>query len=103
MRTSLILNINDFPAYRIVSGWSTHEKLTCSYYMENNKVFTLTNEGKTSFFYCHQCYLPTDHRYRMNKKDFFIGRVKKDVSSLHLFNEELYDVVLEYVDILFGF
>jgi len=30
--------------------WSTHGKLVCPYYMENNKVFTLTNEGKASFF-----------------------------------------------------
>jgi hypothetical protein len=50
MRTALMWNINDFLAYRIVSCWSTHEKLTCSYCMENNKAFTLTNEGKTSFF-----------------------------------------------------
>jgi len=47
--------------------------------------------------------LPTDHRYRKKKNDFFIGRVKKDVAPLHLFNEELYDVVLEYGDIVFGF
>jgi hypothetical protein len=33
----------------MVSDWSTHEKLACQYCMENNKVFTLTNDGKTSF------------------------------------------------------
>ena len=42
--------INDFPTYEMVSGWSTHEKLTCIYYMENNKAFILTNNGKSSFF-----------------------------------------------------
>jgi hypothetical protein len=26
-----------------------HEKLTCPYYMENNKAFTLTNNGKAFF------------------------------------------------------
>jgi hypothetical protein len=31
IRTALMWNINDFLAYRIVSCWSTHEKLTCSY------------------------------------------------------------------------
>ena len=42
--------INDFLAYGMVSGWSMHVKLKCSYYMENNKAFTLTNRGKTFFF-----------------------------------------------------
>jgi len=35
---------------QMVSGWSTHEKLTCPYCMENNKDFMLTNSGKTFFF-----------------------------------------------------
>jgi hypothetical protein len=33
----------------MVSSWSTHEKLECIYYMENNKAFMLTNGGKVSF------------------------------------------------------
>jgi hypothetical protein len=35
---------------QMVSGWSTHEKLTCPYCIENNKAFMLTNSGKISFF-----------------------------------------------------
>jgi hypothetical protein len=50
IKTALIWTSNDFPVYGMVSSWSTHEKLTCSYCMKNNKVFTLTNSGKTSFF-----------------------------------------------------
>jgi hypothetical protein len=50
MRTTLMWTINDFSAYEMVSSWSTYGKLTCSYYMKNNKAFTLTNKGKTSFF-----------------------------------------------------
>jgi len=63
-RAALIWTINDFSAYWMVSGWSTHEKLACPYCMENNKAFTLTNRGKTSFFYCHRLFLPPNHRYR---------------------------------------
>jgi hypothetical protein len=74
--------INDFPAYEMVSSWSTHGKLACSYCMENNKAFTLTNKGKTSFFYCHHRFLPSNHKYRKNIKNFFVGRVEKDVSDL---------------------
>jgi hypothetical protein len=47
--------------------------------------------------------LPTDHRYRKNIKDFFVGRVEKDVAPPCLSGEELYDMVSEYDDIVFGF
>jgi len=50
MRAALMWTINDFSAYRMVSGWSTHGKLACPYCMENNKAFTLTNRGKAFFF-----------------------------------------------------
>ena len=94
--------INDFPAYGMLSGLSTHEKLACLYCMANNKTFTLTKEGKASFFYYHHRFLPLNHRYRKNIKDFFVGRVEKDVASLRLSGEELHDVVSEYGAIVFG-
>jgi hypothetical protein len=70
--------------------------------MENNKAFKLTNGGKASFFYCHSRFLPYNHRYRNNRKDFFVGRVEKDVAPLRLSGEELHDVVSKYNDIVFG-
>ena len=70
--------------------------------MENNKAFTLTSKGKAYFFYCHCRFLPLNHRYRKNRKDFFVGRVQKDVASPRLSSEELHDVVSEYDDIVFG-
>jgi hypothetical protein len=70
--------------------------------MENNKAFTLTNGGKTLFFYCHRRFLQPNHRYRKNRKDFFVGRVEKDVVPPHLSGEELHDVVSENGDIVFG-
>jgi hypothetical protein len=70
--------------------------------MENNKAFTLANRGKASFFDCHRRFLLFNHRYRKNIKDFFVGRVEKDVASPCLSGEELHDVVSEYSDIVFG-
>jgi len=102
MRAALMWTINDFPAYRMLSSWSTHGKRACLYCMENNKAFTLANRGKASFFDCHRRFLPLNHKYRKNRKDFFIGRVKKDVASPRLSGEELHDVVSEYGDIVFG-
>jgi hypothetical protein len=69
--------------------------------MENNKAFTLINGGK-AFFYCHHCLLPPNHRYRKNKKDFFVDRVEKDVAPPRLSGEELHNVKSEYADIVFG-
>jgi len=68
MKIALMWTINDFLAYGMVSSWNMYGKLAYPYYMKNNKVFTLTNNGKVSFFYYHQHFLPTDHKYR---KDFF--------------------------------
>jgi hypothetical protein len=70
--------------------------------MVNNKAFTLANGGKAFFFDCHRHFLPLNHRYRKNIKDFFVGRVEKDVVSPRLSGEELHDVVSEYGDIVFG-
>jgi hypothetical protein len=102
MRAALMWTINDFPAYGMVSGWSTHGKLACPYCMENNKAFMLTNRGKASFFFCHRCFLLPNHKYRKNINDIFVGRIEKDVAPPHLSGEELHDVVSEYGDIVFG-
>lgn len=79
----------------MVSGWSTHVRLACPYYMENKKAFTLINGGKASYFL-----LLTNHKY---KKNFIIGRVKRDVATLIPSGEELYDMVSQCDDIVFGF
>jgi hypothetical protein len=46
--------------------------------------------------------LPHNHRYRKNRKDFFVGRVEKNVAPPRFSGEELHDVVSEYGDIMFG-
>jgi hypothetical protein len=48
-KTTLMWTINNFSSYEMVSGWSTHVKLACPYCMENNKIFTLINDGETFF------------------------------------------------------
>jgi hypothetical protein len=44
-----------------------------------------------------------NHKYRTNIKFFFVGRIKKDVALPLSSSEELYDVMSEYDDIMFGF
>jgi hypothetical protein len=100
MKTGLMWTINDFPTYQMVYGWSTHEKLACPYYMENSKVFTLTNDGKISFFFtANDDYCQQITSTKRNKKDF----VERDVAQPLLLSDELYDVMSEYSDIVFSF
>jgi hypothetical protein len=47
--------------------------------------------------------LPTDHKYKKNKNDFFVGRVERDVGPLVPSGEELYDVISQYRGIVFTF
>ncbi|XP_019266462.1 PREDICTED: uncharacterized protein LOC109243903 [Nicotiana attenuata] len=56
--TNLMWTINDFPAYGILSGWMTAEKLACPYCMKNGKAFTLKHGRKQSWFDCHRQFLP---------------------------------------------
>jgi hypothetical protein len=69
--------INDFPAYGMLSGWSTHEKLACPYYMENNKAFTLANGSKAFFFYCHRRFLPLLTGIERTEKISLLAELKK--------------------------
>ena len=80
-------------SYGMISSRSTHEKIVCSYYIENNKALTLTNKVKASFFYYHRRFLSMDHKYIKNKKGFFVSRVEKDVVLSCFSGEELHDVV----------
>ena len=41
--------------------------------------------------------MPTNHRYRKNRKYFFVGRVEKDVAPPRLSGEELHgDIVFSF-------
>jgi hypothetical protein len=55
-----------------------------------------------SFFLLPPVFLTNKSQIQKEQKNFFIGRVEKDAPS-HLSGEELYDIVLEYSDIVFGF
>ena len=81
-----------------------HEKLACLYCMENNKAFTLTNGGKSSFLtitvvFCHQI-IGTERTKRIS----LLAKLKRMLPPPppRLSSEELHDVALEYGDIVFG-
>jgi hypothetical protein len=68
-----------------------------------NKAFMVTNRGKASFFYCHRRFLPSNHKYRKNRNDFFLlVELKRMLYPPRLSGEELHNVVSRYCDIVFG-
>ncbi|XP_060213848.1 uncharacterized protein LOC132641015 [Lycium barbarum] len=66
---SLLWTINDFPAYGILSGWSTKGKLacpvchvhTCSIYLKH---------GRKLCYMGHRRFLEKNHSYHLNKSSF---------------------------------
>lgn len=76
MRAALMWTINDFPAYSMLSGWSTAGKLACPYCMEHSQAFTLTSGRKTSWFDNHRKFLPSEHPFRRNKACFLKNRIE---------------------------
>lgn len=79
MRVVLLWTFSDFPAYRMLSGWTTHGRLSCPYCQDNTDAFQLKHGRKTCWFDCHRRFLPNDHPYhRANslfkkKKKVFYG------------------------------
>ncbi|GJU50148.1 transposon, En/Spm-like protein [Tanacetum coccineum] len=96
MRAALLWTINDFPAYGMLSGWSTAGKKACPYCMENLKAFSLSNGGKVSWFDCHRQFLPEDHPFRQNKNDFIKNRAELSQSPLTLTGEQVIEQIDEF-------
>lgn len=64
MRCVLMWTISDFPAYGMLSGWTTHGRLSCPYCQDSTDAFQLKHGRKTCWFDCHRRFLPSQHPYR---------------------------------------
>ncbi|XP_021766228.1 uncharacterized protein LOC110730711 [Chenopodium quinoa] len=93
MRAMLHWTISDFPAYGMLSGWSTVGKLACPYCMEHTKAFTLTNGKKQTWFDCHRPFLPEDHPFRRNKSAFRKNKAEYSPVPPRLSGEEVWERV----------
>ena len=75
LRAALMWTISDFPAYSMLSGWSTAGRLACPYCMEDSKSFRLNRSGKQSWFDNHRKFLELDHPFRRNKSAFLKNKI----------------------------
>ncbi|XP_025607933.1 uncharacterized protein [Arachis hypogaea] len=69
MRAALLWTINDFPAYAMLSGWSTKGKLACPCCNKNTSSLQLKHSRKTVYM-DHRVFLPMDHPWRTNTRSF---------------------------------
>ena len=93
MKAALMWTINDFPAYGMLSGWSTAGLLGCPICMEKTKCFRLQHGKKACYFGCHRQFLDRKHPYRKDKKAFLKGVVEKDGPPPRLNGEEIWNRV----------
>lgn len=93
MKAALLWTVSDFPAYGMLSGWSTAGRLACPYCMENTKSFTLKHGHKQTWFDCHRQFLPEDHVFRKNKSGFTKNKAEYSPPPPRLSGDELWERV----------
>jgi Transposase family tnp2 len=102
MKVVLMWTVSDFPAFEMLSGWGTHGRLGCPRCMGNTKAFRLFHGGKASWFDCHRCFLPLNHKFRQDKKKFLKNRVENDPPPPMLTGKELLEEVNKLPSIRWG-
>ncbi|XP_049347869.1 uncharacterized protein LOC125812416 [Solanum verrucosum] len=75
LRAALMWTINDFPAYSMLSGWSTSGNLACPYCMEETQSFRLQYGVKTTWFDNHRMFIDQNHPFRSDRKNFLKGHI----------------------------
>ncbi|CAM8978510.1 unnamed protein product [Rhodiola kirilowii] len=99
LRAALMWTVSDFPAYAMLSGWSTQGKLGCPYCMDDTKTFVLKNGRKVSYFGCHRWFLSENHLHRGNARNFYRDRTDFDGPVQFRSGYEVYERVrnLKYI------
>ncbi|XP_019057626.1 PREDICTED: uncharacterized protein LOC109116509 [Tarenaya hassleriana] len=89
LKAILMWTISDFPAYGMLSGWSTHGRLACPYCMDDIQSFQLRHGRKSCWFDCHRRFLSLNHPWRWNKINFRKNKIVTDSPPLLLTGEEI--------------
>ncbi|KAG7543657.1 Transposon En/Spm-like [Arabidopsis thaliana x Arabidopsis arenosa] len=96
MRAVLMWTISDFPAYGMLSGWTTHGRLSCPYCMDRTDAFQLKHGRKPCWFDCHRRFLSLHHPYRKNKKWFRKNKVVRLPPPVYLSRNDLFEQIDYY-------
>ncbi|XP_016173163.1 uncharacterized protein LOC107615629 [Arachis ipaensis] len=99
MRAALLWTINNFPAYAMLSGWSTKGKLACPCCNKNTCSLQLNDSQKTVYM-DHRVFLPMDHPWRTNTRSFN-GKQELRSHSPVIEGTEIFEM-LQNIENIFG-
>nr|KAJ0216905.1 hypothetical protein LSAT_V11C300127340 [Lactuca sativa] len=77
MRAVLLWTVSDFPAYAMLSSWSSHGKLACLYCSNKSGSFWLSEGRKPCCFDCHRKHLPNRHKFTKDQINFMKNKKVK--------------------------
>jgi Transposase family tnp2 len=100
LRVAILSTINDFPAYAMLSGWSTKGYLACPVCGKDTDSQRL-QKGNKNCYMGHRRFLPIKHRWRLDKKSFD-GTIEKRKAPNALSGLELLWHVNQIPSITFG-
>ncbi|XP_025703732.1 uncharacterized protein [Arachis hypogaea] len=97
LHAALLWTISDFPAYAMLSGWSTKEKLACPSCNYDTSSCYLKHSRKMCKM-DHRKFLAMDHPYRMNKRSFN-GDVELRSSPALLDGEQIFEDLKDFENV----
>ncbi|GAB2273188.1 hypothetical protein Dimus_039016 [Dionaea muscipula] len=97
LRACLLWNISDFPAYAMLSGWSTKGKLACPRCNYGTCSQYLTHSKKICYIGA-RVFLEENHPYRLERKSFD-GKVERRTASSALSGAEILDELSTFVNV----
>nr|KAJ0201043.1 hypothetical protein LSAT_V11C600317920 [Lactuca sativa] len=97
MRAVLMWTVSDFPAYAMLSGWSTHGKLACPYCLDQSESLWLQKGNKHCWFDCHRKYLRKGHTFKKDKINFKKNKTSKsEVDIPYPTRDEIWQTVKHF-------
>jgi hypothetical protein len=78
MHVWYMYSLHDMPAYGLFCGWCVHGKFPCPVCKAALRFIWLKRGGKYSSFDKHRQFLPADHPFRLDTKNFTKGVVVRD-------------------------
>ncbi|XP_047342609.1 uncharacterized protein LOC124946061 [Impatiens glandulifera] len=97
LRAMVLWTVSDFPAYGILSGWSTHGKDGCPICMKNSKSFRLKYGKKACYFDSHRQFLSQNHPYRFDTEHFTKNKVEMTLRPPRPSGEEIWSEIAQYM------
>ena len=96
----LLWTINDFPAYAMLSGWSTKGKFACPYCHKDTEYLWLKH-GRKHCYMGHRCFLSLDHPWSNNKVGFN-NKVKTREAHVPLIGAQVLEQFESFEQVKFG-